>query len=142
MACVERWGVSKHTTVESFEEFRDKILQVAKEKNREGTVVKWVNPSPKGDKFLFFKEKLDIPSKPKLTQFDKGSIELNALPESEVRGELTKMVADHGLEKLHDVKFAMPLLAQNVARACKENLRSPPKNLFVTYTKFMREQEQ
>jgi hypothetical protein len=138
---VEWWADSTHTTMESYREFADKVLDYAKLMGREGTVIKFVDLSPKADpRYIYWKEKLDIPPRPRLIKHDDGNAVLPLLPESEVRGEWNKMLADYGLEKLKDKAFAMPLFAQRIAQAAKENnCARPTGSLFTLYLLYVKE---
>jgi hypothetical protein len=137
---VERWAVTQHATLDSFWDMREKILQIARENKREGTVIKWVSSSPKDDpKYIMFKEKLDIPPPPKIKNFVTGHPVLPLLPDSEVRGELNKLYADYGLDWMRDKVKCMPEFAKRVNKAAEENLCRPPGTIYRYYLDFLRE---
>jgi len=116
---VELYGISKHRTLESLLEFRDEMLEEAKERGREGVVGKTYR---KNEKYRYFKERLDLPKiekKPRM--IEEGKIILPPLPESEILGALDKVLVDIGFERFKDVKEAMPLFARYVSDECKKH---------------------
>jgi len=116
---VELYGTSRHITIESVLAFRDRMLEIAKEKKREGVVGKTFE---KNAEFKYFKEKLDLPKLEKLPRLiEEGVIQLPQLPESEILGALDKALVDLGIEKFKDTKTAMPLFAQYVSNECKKH---------------------
>jgi hypothetical protein len=116
---VELYGTSQHTTIESLYAFRDRMLEIAKTKGREGTVGKTFR---KNASYLYFKEKLDLPKIEKLPRLiEEGKIILPQLADSEILGALDKVLVDLGFEKFKDTKLAMPLFAQYVADECRKH---------------------
>lgn len=129
---VELYGTSKHITLESLLEFRDKMLRVAENNGREGVVGKIFE---KNIKYIYFKEKLDTPKLEKLPRvIENGRPILPPLPESEVLGALDKTFVDLGKENFMDVKIVMPLFAKYVSEECvKHNCDKPDGNLYRRY---------
>ena len=116
---VELYGTSKHITLESLLEFRDEMLDIAKERGREGVVGKAYR---KNEKYLYFKEKLDFPKiEKKPRKIEEGKIILPPLPESEILGALDKVLVDIEFERFKNVKEAMPLFARYVSDECKKH---------------------
>lgn len=125
---VERWGLSRHTTMESLFATRDDMLAMAKEKGREGVVLK--------SHVAYAKEKLDIPQTA-YVKIDEGTVQSPALPESEVMGAVAKAHADLG-EEFRDVTKGMPLVAKYVAEECDKHFCSKPDiKLFTAYTRYL-----
>jgi hypothetical protein len=139
MPVVERWGYANFISLKSYDVFRDEVLRLAKELHREGTVIKYVNQSPIGDRYIYWKEKIDIPPRPKLTHNDNATPDLPLLPETEVLGELSKLQADFGIEWMRDKSKCMPELAKRVSQAAKENLCRPRSDIFRLYLDYLRE---
>ena len=129
---VKLYGTSRHATLESLLAFRDRILEIAKENGREGTVGKTFE---KNAKYKYFKEKLDLPKLEKKPRYiEGGKPVLPALPESEILGALDKALVDLGMTVFKDVKKAMPLFAEYVGAECrKHNCSKPEGNLFQYY---------
>ncbi len=129
---VDLYGTSRHTTLKSLLGFRDKILEIAKEKGREGTVGKTFE---KNTKYKYFKEKLDTPKlEKKLRHIEDGKPVLPPLQESEILGALDKALVDLGISDFKNVKKAMPLFAEYVGAECrKHNCNKPEGNLFQYY---------
>lgn len=129
LAVVERWGLSRHTTMESLFATRDDMLAMAKEKGREGIVLKC--PS-----VAYAKEKLDLP-KTAYVKLDEGSVHAPPLPESEVMGAVAKAHADLGVD-FRDKTKAMPLIAKYVSEECeKHHCSKPTVKLFSAYTTYL-----
>lgn len=129
---VELYGYSQHITLESLLEFRDEMLEIAKKNGREGIVGKTFEG---GKKYLYFKEKLEIPRhKKKPNCIEDGKPMLPLLSESEILGALDKALVDLGTTDFKDVKKAMPLFAKYVRVECKKhNCTGPEGNLFSYY---------
>lgn len=127
---VESWALSRHTTLESLLSYRDEMLTMAKEKGREGVVLKCYA------KQIFAKEKLDTPVIERVNLED-GAVRYPPLPDSEVFGAIAKAHADLG-EQFNDKRVAMPLIAQYVGEEEKKHLNSKPiKSLFAYYQEYL-----
>jgi hypothetical protein len=138
---VELIGTCRCTDMDSLIAFKDQMLEVCKERGKEGTVAKvWDSSlntgigSGVGSGILYFKEKLDTPKIEKLPRVvQDGEISLPALPDSEVYGAVEKVRAELG-EEFRDIRKAMPLIAQYVGEEMKKHLcTSPERKLFVYY---------
>lgn len=128
---VECWALTRHATLESLYETRDKMLQVAAEKHREGVVLKCLS----GGGPIYAKEKLDLPVIPHVERED-GAIRLPPLPESEVYGVIAKVEADIG-EEFADKTKAMPLVAKYIQQEYRKHMcGKPPGDLFQYYVKY------
>lgn len=137
---VERWAETQHATIESLYEMRDKVLAMAKEKNREGTVIKYIDPSPNANPpFIFAKEKLDIPPSPPLRQMEEGRPVLPPLPDSEINGEWLKLLADYGITKMKHKSFGMPEFVRRTNQAAKDANCRPPKDIFKYYKQYLQD---
>lgn len=127
---VESWALTRHTTLESLFQYRDEMLSLAKEKGREGVVIKDYNQQ------TFVKEKLDTPKIERI-KIEGGTVLNPALPDSEVFGAIAKVQADLG-ESFLDKTKAMPLIAQYVGEEQKKHLCSKPaRNLFSYYQEYL-----
>jgi hypothetical protein len=126
---VELYGTSKHITLESLMEWRDKMLETAKSHGREGVVGKTF-----GARTRYFKEKLDLPKIEKLPRhLEEGKPQLPALPESETLGALDKALVDLGIDKFKDKSKGMPLFVQYARIECGKHNCSMPSGLFKYY---------
>lgn len=129
---VECWAMTRHTDLESLYLYRDEMLVLAKEKGREGIVLKNYHDQ------IFAKEKLDIPIIPRV-KIEQGEPRNPELPNSEVMGAIAKAHADLG-ESFRDKKVAMPLIARYVSEEQKKHQCSKPaQNLFSYYQEYIEE---
>lgn len=129
---VECWAISKHLDLDSLYAYRDEMLIVAKEKAREGVVLKNYHDQ------VFAKEKLDTP-KIERVKIEDGSVRLPPLPDSEVFGAIAKVHADIG-EGFIDKRIAMPLVAQYIGQEQEKHQCSKPRmNLFTYYQLYLRD---
>ena len=129
---VELYGTSKHITLKSLYNFRDRMLEIAKNNKREGVVGKTYE---KNKKFKYFKERLDwSPIYKKERHIEDGKVILLALPESEILGALHKTFVDLGNNKFKDKAIAMPIFAKYIKLECKKhNCTKSDKKLFHFY---------
>lgn len=127
---VELWGSCNCTNLDTLLSFKEDMLEIAKQKVREGVVGKHVS----GSEFLYFKEKNDTPKLEKIKQvFENGQIVLPPLPESELTGAIEKVYTDVG-KSFFDIRVAMPKIAEYVSVECKKhNCSSPEKKLVIAY---------
>ncbi len=127
---VECWAMTRHVDLDSLYSYRDEMLTLAKEKGREGVVLKNYHSQ------VFAKEKLDVPIIPRV-KIDEGTPRNPQLPDSEVLGAIAKVHADLG-EGFFDKKTAMPLIARYVVEEQEKHLCSKPEqNLFSYYQKYI-----
>jgi hypothetical protein len=129
----ETLGSSYHTTMSSLYRFRDKMLDVCREREIEGVVGKthWLSGT---ETPLWFKEKQDLSSYMKKSVIlEENKTFLPPLPYSEIMGAIEKVYADIGLEKFRDVHIAMPLCAQYVNEESKKHFCAKVKNPFEYY---------
>jgi hypothetical protein len=130
---VDLYGTSRHITLKSLYDFKDKMLEAAENKKREGIVGKTYE---KNKKFKYFKERLDWPpiyKRPR--QIEDGKVILPPLPESEILGALQKTFVDLGNSKFKDKKIAMPLFAKYVKIECKKHDCTKPDKELIYYYK-------
>jgi hypothetical protein len=129
---VECWAMTRHVSLESLMASRDEMLALAKERGREGVVLKNYN------KQIFAKEKLDTPIIPKI-KIEDGQPLNPRLPDSEVMGAIAKVQTDLG-ESFTDKTKAMPMIAKYVSEEQEKHLCSKPTNsLFSYYQKYLEE---
>ena len=127
---VECWALTRHTSLESLYSFRDEMLTLAKEKGREGVVLKNYHSQ------IFAKEKLDTPIIPRIG-IEEGQPHYPALTESEVLGAIAKVHADLG-ELFTEKAKAMPLIAKYVKEEMgKHSCSKPARNLFSYYQEYV-----
>lgn len=129
---VDCWALTRHTSLEDLYAFRDEILKTAADRHREGVVLKCLS----GDKPVYAKEKLDLPTIPRVER-QEGAVRLPSLPDSEVYGAIAKVEADVG-EDFDNKAVAMPLIAKYVAEEMDKHMCGKPAggNLFQYYTKY------
>jgi len=129
---VEVWGESEHANLEDLYSFRDEMLVLAKDKGREGVVVKTLHEGQP----LYAKEKLDtMPTERR--SINHSAIQLPPLPDSEVFGAVAKAHADLG-EEFFEKSKGMPLVATYVAEEGVKHLTGKPANpLFWYYQTYM-----
>jgi len=133
---VKLWAVSSHSTIDKLEQQIEKMLNRAKNENREGVVFK----SYDSGKAYFFKDRLDIPYEKNIeVHTNRENPKYPELPEAEVMSEIQKVLDEIGSEQFRNKKIAMPLIAQYVAAEAKARMRSVPKGLYSYYLKKIRE---
>jgi ATP-dependent RNA circularization protein (DNA/RNA ligase family) len=114
---VECWAITRHTDLDSLYATRDEMLALAKEKKREGVVLKNYHSQ--------------------IIKIDDGAVHLPRLPDSEVLGAIAKVHVDLG-ESFMDKKIAMPTIAKYVSEEQDKHLCSKPsQNLFSFYQKYI-----
>jgi hypothetical protein len=127
---VECWALTRHVDMDSLLAQRDSMLIMAKEKGREGVVLKDYRIQ------TFCKEKLDTPTI-QIVKIESGNPQLPQLPDSEVMGAIAKVHADLG-EAIHDKAKAMPMIAKYVSEEMEKHLCSRPvKKLFDYYQSYI-----
>ncbi|WAE39428.1 MAG: hypothetical protein QIT36_gp004 [Methanophagales virus GBV301] len=127
---VSLWSVTSHSTIERLEQQIDKMLEVAKNKNKEGVVFK----SYEDGKGTFFKARIDVPDfKEVEVNIEKDSPQYPELPKAEIMNEIQKVLEELGPQQFKDKKVAMPLIAQYVSAECKARYCSVPKKLYSYY---------
>jgi len=133
---VSLWSVTSHSTIERLEKQINKMLEVAKSKNREGVVFK----SYENGKGIFFKARIDVPDFKEVdVNIEKEPPQYPELPEAEIMNEIQKVLEELGLEQFKDKKIAMPLIARYVAAECKARYYTTPKGLYSYYLKKLKE---
>lgn len=131
LPCVECWAISQHLDINSLMLYRDQILQVAKDKGREGTVLKAYGIQK------FAKEKLDTPKVERI-HIEEGTPQYPALPDSEVMGAIAKVHAELG-EDIKDKAKAMPIIAKYVSEEQDKHLCGKPnRKLFEYYIDYIK----
>lgn len=121
----------------SFYMIRDLLLAWSRRHRREGVIVKGFE---NGMTPVYVKEKIDLPSRPKLKSVANAQqLNLPPLPMSEVMGAIAKVHADIGDEGINDKGKAMPLIARAVGEECKKHLCSQPVGkIFEHYLDYIR----
>jgi len=127
---VSLWSVTSHSTIERLEQQIDKMLDVAKSKNKEGVVFK----SYEDGKGTFFKARIDVPDFKEIEiNIEKEPPQYPELPKAEIMNEIQKVLEELGPKQFKDKKVAMPLIAQYVSAECKARYCSVPKKLYSYY---------
>ena len=114
-------------SLENIYALRNTLLDQCKKEDREGVVGKvYVG------KFVnFFKEKNEKP--PKVKRIGAAEDSRNELPDSEIYGAVSKVLADIGTEKFHDAGTAMPVIAKYVKAECEKHGCKCTRSLFTFY---------
>ena len=81
---------------------------------------------------VFFKEKIDLPKRPKLKQTQKRP-EYPPMPEDKIIRALQHAMDEVGEENWKDVKIAMPIVARHVAAEAEEHNYNRPRNIYSYY---------
>ncbi len=134
---VDLFGTCNVVNLDTLYQFKDKMLDVARERGKEGVVAKIYR---RDGSHIFFKEKLDrIPIEQYPRLIEEGKIELPDLPASEIYGAITKAFYDLGPDQFDRKEVALPLVAQYVADECRKHNCRPVKNLATYYDLRVRE---
>ena len=112
-------------------------LSYAEELGYEGVVAKCVID----EKVIMFKDKTDIlreklrtakePKEPRDTE------RLPDLDDRDVNGAISKVYDEIGAESMRSPKIAMPLVAAQIVAEAKKHGRSPPRDMFGCYRKWL-----
>ena len=81
---------------------------------------------------VFFKEKIDLPKRPKLKQTQKRP-EYPPMPEDKIIRALQHAFDEVGEENWKDVKIAMPIVARHIAAEAEEHNYDRPRNIYSYY---------
>jgi hypothetical protein len=129
--CVELFGEGRFTSMESLLNYRDEMLEICMEQNREGVVLKAFYEDGKP---LYAKEKLDTATPRGHPKIEKGKPQQSSLPMSEVLGAVDKAYADLGTKDFSDKKKAMPIVAKYIQEEMKKHICSAPEmNFYSVY---------
>ena len=82
---------------------------------------------------IFFKEKIDLPKRPKLKNPNEVRIQYPMMPEEKVLRALQHAFDEVGEENWKDVKTAMPIVAQHISTEAREHFYNTPKNFYQYY---------
>jgi hypothetical protein len=127
--------IAECNTMDELSEMIEDHMKWCKRHRREGIVIKCYNAYNQHDiqKWVFCKEKIDVPRKVKVRGERKT-------PQYPIMGEekalrTLKAAYDwvckaHGEEKWKDTKIAMPIVAHHFQVECREHLLSMPKDLY------------
>lgn len=133
MKCVRLFGEGKFRSMESLLKYRDEMLEICKEEQREGVVIKTFQEECKP---LYAKEKLDIAKSRGKPKLEKGNPELPPLPFSEAVGAVDKAYADLG-EDFSNKNKAMPMVARYIQLEMKKHICSKPvENFYDLYRQY------
>jgi len=81
---------------------------------------------------VFFKEKIDLPKRPKLKQ-SQTKPQYPPMPEEKIMRALQHAFDDVGEENWKDVKIAMPIVARHISTEAREHFYESPKNMYRYY---------
>ena len=136
MKCVELFGEGRFRSMKSLFKYRDFMLKICEEEQREGVVIKTFQ---EGCKPLYVKEKLDTAKSRGKPKLEKGQPELPPLPFSEAIGAVDKAYADLG-EDFSDKRKAMPLVASYIGKEMEKHICSKPvENFYYLYREYCRD---
>jgi hypothetical protein len=82
---------------------------------------------------VFFKEKIDLPEKPKLVKPTKFEISYPPMPEETITRALEHAIDQVGVDNWLDRSKSMPVLAQHLATEASEHYFSVPRNFYNIY---------
>jgi len=136
MKCVKLFGEGRFMSMESLLKYRDKMLIICEQENREGVVIKTFQ---EGNKPLYCKEKLDIARSRGQPKLERGQPELPPLPFSEAVGAVDKAYADLG-EDFSDKRKAMPMVARYIQHEMEKHICSKPElNFYFLYREYCKD---
>jgi len=134
---VPAYAKTRHRTFKDLLKFRNHILEYCQSIHREGMVIKTFMDKEGESEYIMAKVKLDVP-RPTKEKIAKGQPIYPPIPDSEVLNCIDKVWQELGTEKFKDVKLAMPKIAEEVKKACKEHYyRSNPKKLYNFYKQYL-----
>ena len=81
---------------------------------------------------IFFKEKIDLPKRPKVKQ-PKGDPAYPPMPEEKIIRALQHAYDEIGADSWKNVKIAMPIVARHISTEAKEHNYEVPKNIYNYY---------
>jgi hypothetical protein len=114
----------------SLDELNEKIagyLKWCKTHKKEGIVGKCYNEG------IFFKEKIDLPKRPKLIKPNKSDIEYPPMPYEKVLRALQHSYDELGEENYKNKVKAMPIIARHFNAEAQEHYYKVPSNLYSHY---------
>jgi len=126
MKCVRLFGEGRFVSMESLYEYHDQMLEICKQENREGVVLKSFNEDGRP---LFCKEKLDTATPRGHPKIEKGRPQYPPLPLSEAMGGIDKVYADLGQDFANKTK-AMPMVAKYIKEEMTKHQCSAPEGSF------------
>jgi hypothetical protein len=94
---------------------------------REGIVGKCYNNK------IFFKEKIDLPKKPKLEKPQKSDIIYPPMPEDRILRALQHSYDELGEDNYKNKSLAMPIIARHIATEAREHYYNVPQNFYSWY---------
>lgn len=83
---------------------------------------------------VFFKEKIDLPKRPKLKDPNQVRPQYPPMPEDKILRALQHAFDEVGEESWKDVKIAMPIVARHISTEAGEHFYETPKNMYKYYT--------
>jgi hypothetical protein len=105
----------------------EKYKHWCKRHRREGIVGKSYTTN------VFFKEKIDLPKKPKLEKPQKSDITYPPMPEETILRALEHAIDIVGIDNWKDRSKTMPIVAQQLETEAKEHFFSTPRNYYQIY---------
>ena len=135
---VELYGTANIRKISTLIEFKDRMLEVALQKGREGVVIKAYKDHD-GD-IIFCKEKHDTPKFERVPRAEEsGRPEYPELPESEIMGAIEKVLTDIGFGRFRDKKEAMPLCARYIGIECEKHFCRMPRTIYQYYERRLKD---
>ena len=114
------------TSMEHLFEMIEKSKKWCKRHRREGIVGKDYKNQ------VFFKEKIDLPKRPKLKR-QSTKVSLPPMPEEKILRALQHAYDEIGEDNWLNKALAMPIVARHIATEAREHYYAPPKNFYRYY---------
>jgi hypothetical protein len=114
----------------SLEELEEKIVgykKWCKSHKKEGIVGKCYSDN------IYFKEKIDLPKKPKLEKPQKSEIVYPPMPQDRIDRAIQHAIDQVGVDNWKIVKIAMPIVAVQLETEGREHFFNTPRNMYQIY---------
>jgi hypothetical protein len=134
---VNIFRVTKPNTMEELFQTRDEILEWCKPHKREGTVGKVFD----GKYQIYFKEKINLPKRPKLKRPKEEGPQLPPMPHEKIISaiEQARAEVERSNGDFRDTKTAMPIVAKHIAAQAEEHGYAKVKNPFGYWQTYIEE---
>jgi hypothetical protein len=118
---------------------RDFCLDWCKRHRREGVVGKCWKSTDKGYESFYFKEKIDLPKRPKLLRPASDEIKLPRMPDEKIFNAIgqAEEECERAGNSFRNPKFGMPLVATHLNVQAKEHDYAVPSGFFQLYQAYL-----
>jgi len=120
-------AISMFTNMDELDRYIQVWMGWCRRHRREGVVGKCYSDN------IFFKEKVDLPDKPKLDRVQQSSINYPVMPEETIIRALKHAFDEVGESNWKNVKITMPIVAKHISNEAREHNYSTPKNFYAYY---------